>query len=112
MGAKRISEFGVWQELRVIRTKDGQSLACLAKTSGVSLGYLSDLEGGHRWPNATQVKKLAIALNCPVSVLERRRNVDSDGNAIALRELIRDVVSEVLAERSTGAVLQKQKAAS
>lgn len=50
MGNKRISEFGIWQELRVIRTKDGQSLAELSRTSGVSLGYLSDLEGGHRWP--------------------------------------------------------------
>lgn len=98
MGAKRISEFGIWQELRVIRTKDGQSLAELSRTSGVSLGYLSDLEGGHRWPNPTQLKKIATALNCPVSVLERTRVNDSDGNSIALRELIRDVVREVLDE--------------
>lgn len=97
---KRISEFGIWQELRVIRTKDGQSLAELARNSKISLGYLSDLEGGHRWPNTTQLKKLAVALNCPMSVLERHRNVDSDGNSIALRELIRDVVREVLAEKS------------
>lgn len=99
MGNKRISEFGIWQELRVVRTKDGQSLAELSRTSGVSLGYLSDLEGGHRWPNATQLKKIATALNCPVSVLERHRNADSDGNSIALRELIRDIVREVLDER-------------
>lgn len=98
MGNKRISEFGIWDELRVTRTKDGQSLAELARTSGVSLGYLSDLEGGHRWPNPTQVKKLAKALNCPVSVLERTRNIDSEGNSIALRELIRDIVREVVAE--------------
>lgn len=99
MGNKRISEFGIWQELRVIRTKDGQSLAELSRTSGVSLGYLSDLEGGHRWPNPTQLKKIATALNCPVSVLERHRTNDSDGRSIALRELIRDVVREVLAEK-------------
>lgn len=100
MAARRISEFGIWQELRVIRTKDGQSLAELSRTSGVSLGYLSDLEGGHRWPNPTQVKKLAAALNVPMSVLERHRNADSDGNPVALRELIRDVVREVLDERA------------
>ncbi|OMC37988.1 hypothetical protein A5742_07860 [Mycolicibacterium fortuitum] len=71
MGTPRISEFGIWEALRVIRTKDGQSLAELSRTSGVSLGYLSDLEGGHRWPNATQLKKIAAALNVPISVIER-----------------------------------------
>lgn len=100
MGNKRISEYGVWDQLRVIRTKDGQSLAELSRTSGVSLGYLSDLEGGHRWPNPTQIKKIAAALNVPVSVLERHRNADSDGNSVALRELIREVVREVLDERA------------
>lgn len=97
MSVKRTSEFGVWQELRVVRTKDGHSLASLSKASGVSLGYLSDLEAGHRWPNATQVKKLAVALNCPASVLERHRHTDGDGRSAALRELIRAVVREELA---------------
>lgn len=98
MGNKRISEFGIWDELRVVRTKDGHSLAELSRTSKISLGYLSDLEGGHRWPNPTQLKKLAVALNCPISVLERHRNTDSDGNSVALRALIRKVLLEVLAE--------------
>ncbi|MBZ4500144.1 helix-turn-helix transcriptional regulator [Mycobacterium avium subsp. hominissuis] len=87
----------MWDELRVIRTKDGHSLASLSRESGISLGYLSDLEGGHRWPNPTQLKKLATALNCPVSVLERHRNADSDGASVTLRELIRDVLREELA---------------
>ncbi|MBY0440956.1 MAG: helix-turn-helix transcriptional regulator [Mycobacteriaceae bacterium] len=97
MGNKRISEFGIWDQLRVARTKDGYSLAELSRTSKISLGYLSDLEGGHRWPNPTQLKKLAIALNCPMSVLERHRNTDSDGNSVSLRELIREIVREELA---------------
>ena len=100
MGNKRISEYGVWDQLRVLRTKDGQSLAELSRNSGVSLGYLSDLEGGHRWPNPTQVKKIAAALHVPMSVLERTRTATSDGNSVALRELIRDVVREVLDERA------------
>lgn len=62
-----------WWELRVIREKDGHSLTSLAKTAGMSLGYLSDLENGRRWPNATVTKKLAVALNVPVSVLEKPR---------------------------------------
>ncbi|MCT7369409.1 helix-turn-helix domain-containing protein [Mycolicibacterium llatzerense] len=100
MGNPRISEFGVWDSLRVIRTKDGQSLADLSRTSGVSIGYLSDLEGGHRWPNATQLKKIARALNVPVSVIERHRPADSDGTSTTLRALIRAVVHEVLNERA------------
>lgn len=100
MGTQRISEFGPWNELRVVRTKDGHSLTSLAKASGVSLGYLSDLEGGHRWPNSVQLKKIASALNCPISVIERHRNADSDGNPVRLRELIRQIVAEEL-ERQT-----------
>ena len=103
MGVKRISEYGGWDQLRVIRTKDGHSLASLAKEADISLGYLSDLEGGHRWPNPTQVRKLATALNCPMSVLERTRNVTSDGETVPLRELIREVVREVLDERDPAA---------
>ncbi|MFT4126255.1 MAG: helix-turn-helix transcriptional regulator [Gordonia sp. (in: high G+C Gram-positive bacteria)] len=101
MGSPRISQFGVWQELRVIRTKDGHSLASLARSAGISLGYLSDLEGGHRWPNAVQVKKLAVALNCPVSVLERHRNVDSEGGSIPFRQLVADIVADELDRRKT-----------
>lgn len=74
------TKFGVWKELRVIREKDGHSLTSLSKSSGVSLSYLSDLENGNRQPNAVQTKKLAVALNCPVSVLEKDRRIDGDGN--------------------------------
>jgi len=63
--------YGVWQELRVIRERTGWSSAELSRTSGVSAPYLSQLENGERWPNATQTKKLAVALKVPVSVLER-----------------------------------------
>lgn len=66
----------IWWELRVIREKDGHSLTSLAKVAGMSLGYLSDLENGRRWPNATMTKKLAVALNVPVSVLEKPRVID------------------------------------
>lgn len=65
------TRFGTWQELRVIRDKDGSSLSDLSRRSGISLGYLSDLEAGKRWPNAGVTKKLAEALKCPVSVLKR-----------------------------------------
>ena len=63
--------YGVWQELRVIRERTGWSSADLARESGVSAPYLSQLENGDRWPNVTVTKKLAVALKVPVSVLAR-----------------------------------------
>lgn len=68
-----------WTELRVIREKDGHSLASLARAAvddtgkAMSLGYLSDLENGKREPSARITKRLARALNVPVSMLEKRR---------------------------------------
>lgn len=63
----------IWWELRVIREKDGHTLTSLAKAAGMSLGYLSDLENGRRWPNPQMTKKLAVALKVPTSVLEKPR---------------------------------------
>jgi transcriptional regulator with XRE-family HTH domain len=90
---------GVWHELRVMRTKDGRRLTDLAASCDppMSLSYLSDLERGRQMPSADATRRLAAALNVPVSVLERHRHVDSDGNEVALRELIRQIVREELA---------------
>lgn len=66
----------------------------------MSLSYLSDLERGRQLPSAEATKKLATALNVPISLLERERYVDSDGNDIALRELIRQIVREEIAAGS------------
>lgn len=71
----------VWWELRVIREKDGHSLTSLAKATvlngkPMSLGYLSDLENGRRFPNAQVTRALAVALNVPISVLEKPRPID------------------------------------
>jgi transcriptional regulator with XRE-family HTH domain len=89
---------GVWQELRVLRTKDNRSLTSLAADAEMSLSYLSDLERGRQLPSAEATRKLAAALNVPMSVLERKRLVDEDGNDIALRDLIRSIVLEELAK--------------
>lgn len=71
-----------WTELRVLREKDGHSLSSLARAAAddtgkpMSLGYLSDLENGRREPSARITKRLARALNVPVSVLEKHRRSD------------------------------------
>lgn len=62
-----------WIELRVLREKDGHSLTSLARAAGMSLGHLSDLENGKREPTPAVLKKLALALNVPMSVLEKHR---------------------------------------
>lgn len=66
-----------WLELRVLREKDGHSLSSLARAANVALGYLSDLENGKREPSAVVTKKLAVALNVPVSVLEKDRRIEA-----------------------------------
>ncbi|MFV8136482.1 helix-turn-helix domain-containing protein [Mycolicibacterium conceptionense] len=91
--------YGVWTELRVARIKDGIDLTQLAAKSGLSLSYLSDLERGRRLPNPRVLKAVAKALNVPVSVLERTKYIDDAGRDLALRDLVREVVEEVLSER-------------
>ena len=95
------SPHGVWHELRVLRTKDGRSLTDLAASCDppMSLSYLSDLERGRQMPSADVTRRLAASLNVPTSVLERNRHLDDDGNEIALRDLIRQIVREELAEQ-------------
>ena len=96
MPTKSRTEHGVWHELRINRTRDGQSLTSLADKAGMSLSYLSDLERGRQLPSAEATRKIATALNVPVSVIERHRHIDDNGNDIALRELIRQIVREEL----------------
>lgn len=80
----------------MIRTKDGQTLTDIHNKTGISLSHLSDMENGRRLPTAAALKKIARALNCPVSVLERERHVDENGVDIGLVELIRQVVRDEL----------------
>lgn len=77
------SRFGVWHSLRVVRERSGWKSADLARNTIVgpgkhmSPGYLSDLENGNRWPNATVVRALADALKVPYTVLERHDHPDT-----------------------------------
>lgn len=67
-----------WVELRVLREKDGMTKTALAQAAGIALGYLCDLENGKREPNAVVRKKIAVALNVPVSMLEKRHWATED----------------------------------
>ena len=96
-------QYGVWTEFRVLRTKDGQSLTDVHKRTGISLGHLSDLENGRRLPTPPTLKKVAKALNVPVSVLERQARFDDAASDAVLRDLIRQIVREELAGQGTAA---------
>lgn len=96
-------QHGVWTEFRVFRTKDGQSLTDVHNATGLSLGHLSDLENGRRLPTPATLKKIARALNVPMSALERQAYTDAAGNDVALCDLIRAIVREELDARGVAA---------
>lgn len=55
--------------------KDGwASRAAFAKAVGISTSYLSEILGGTRNAPPHLLHKMARVLNCPVSVLERKRD--------------------------------------
>lgn len=62
------------ENLRILREKDGTSLTGLAGRVGISPQYLGDIEAGRRTlkRNPGLIKKLAEALNVPMSMIEHR----------------------------------------
>lgn len=57
------------------RGAKGWTQAALAQEIGISPSHMSEIEGGTRNAPPHLLIKLAQALNCPVSVLERKRAV-------------------------------------
>lgn len=53
--------------LRAIRMKDGHSVRSLARASGISASYISQIESGLKEPKAGVAKRLAVALGVPLS---------------------------------------------
>jgi transcriptional regulator with XRE-family HTH domain len=58
------------EALTAIRTKDGQSMAQLARAAGISRQNLNEIEKGRRNASGVVRKRLALALNVPVSAIE------------------------------------------
>lgn len=56
------------------RKKDGRTQGDLARAVGISIGHMSEIEKGSRNAPPHLITKLAEALNCPRSVLERKIN--------------------------------------
>lgn len=57
--------------LTALREKDGMTKKQLADATGLSPQYLGDIEAGRRGAKPDVMKKLAAALNVPLSAIER-----------------------------------------
>lgn len=57
------------ERLRAIRTQRGMTLDAIATDVGLTKGYLSLVENGHKVPTIATLVKLASALDVPISVL-------------------------------------------
>lgn len=55
------------------REKSGLTMTEAAKRAGFSLGLLNDIEKGRRNATPAKLLKLAEVYNCPLVVLERKR---------------------------------------
>jgi transcriptional regulator with XRE-family HTH domain len=58
------------EALKAIRTKDGQSMATLARAANISRQYLNDIEKKRRGASPDVRRRLAAALNVPTSAIE------------------------------------------
>jgi transcriptional regulator with XRE-family HTH domain len=58
--------------LTAIRSKDGMTKKQLADAAEISLQYLCDIEAGRRGAKPDVLKRIAGALNVPVSAIEQR----------------------------------------
>jgi transcriptional regulator with XRE-family HTH domain len=58
------------EALTAIRRKDGQSMAQLARAARISRQYLNDIEKRRRSAGPDVRRRLAMALNVPVSAIE------------------------------------------
>lgn len=61
------------EAVRYARQKAGLTKTDLARRLGVSLSLISQIESGDRNATPAMLLRLADALNCPVVVLERKR---------------------------------------
>jgi transcriptional regulator with XRE-family HTH domain len=57
------------QHLRELRQKYGMTQQQLAAATGLTEGYISNMERGQKVPSLTTVLRLALALDCKVTAL-------------------------------------------
>lgn len=65
------------------RGQAGLTQTQLAQMCGVTQGLISEIEKGTRNATPATIRKLAVALNCPRVILERKRVPDPEPSAAA-----------------------------
>ncbi len=60
-----------------MRGAKGVTQAWLAEQIGVSPSLVSEIEAGTRNATPARLRKIADALNCPITMLERKREADA-----------------------------------
>lgn len=63
------------EAIRRRRKSQGMTLAVLSERSGVTLGYISQIETGKNAPSLPTLKRLADAVGCPMAMLVREAEV-------------------------------------
>jgi len=57
------------EKLRILREKAARSISSLAEAAGISVSYLSEIERGNVYPAINTLKRIAAALEVPLSSL-------------------------------------------
>lgn len=86
--------------IRLIREEAGLKQAAFAASLGITQGYLSAIEAGHKEPSETLLLLISQIYNVPVKWLQTgegvRKNADLDGERIMAAESRLAYGSEVL----------------
>lgn len=85
--------------LKEIRNSQGLTIDQLVGLSGLSRGFISQLENGKRQPSAESLLSLSAALGCPIASL-----IEDEGLGVNLATLINDLMA--LSETDLSAVAQ------
>jgi XRE family transcriptional regulator of biofilm formation len=69
-------------KIKQVRNKRGYSIRALGKQTGLSSGFIGDIESGRCNPSIKNLQKLANALGCPVEFFLNNEVVENDQNEL------------------------------
>lgn len=101
VNAEKITVRNIGDRIRALRENNKQKLNDLAKMSGISLTYLSELERGNINPPIETLRKIADVLNVPVSIfLAEKRTSNIIAAKMKLARKTRNLTQKELAAKA------------